>query len=168
MIMLAAAPASAHAELESMTPGPKSVQRTTPREVKLTFDEPVNRRFTVIRVTGPAGAAVGSGFPTVEGGVVRQPLLPLTQPGRYQVAYRTVSVDGHIVSGSREFTFKPDPASTKKPSVQAVAPAIALAETPPSESSSGLLGIQLTLGAVTLALLSGVVLTIRRARHRDG
>jgi methionine-rich copper-binding protein CopC len=169
MIMLAAAPASAHAELESITPGQKSVQTAPPREVRLTFDEPVNRRFTVIKVTGPAGAAVASGVPTVDREVVRQPLVPLSQPGRYQVAYRTVSVDGHIVSGSREFTFRPDPASTTRASGQAAPPAPPVtAAAPQQDPSSERFGIQLALGGVAVALLAGVALTIRRARHRDG
>lgn len=168
MIMLGAAPASAHAELESMTPGQKSVQTAPPREVTLTFDEPVNRRFTVIRVTGPAGATVSSGAPTVDRDVVHQQLVPLSKPGRYQVAYRTVSVDGHIVSGSREFTFRPAVASTPTASVQAAPPAPPVAAAAPQQDpSSERFGIQLALGGVAVALLAGVALTVRRARHHD-
>ena len=171
MIMIAATPANAHAALTSITPGDQSVQKAPPREVKLTFNEPVNRRFTVIKVTDPAGAAVSTGDPTVDRDVVRQPLAPLSQPGRYRVAYRTVSVDGHIVSGSREFTFRPAAVST--PTAPAsVQPAprttLAAASAPQQESSAGTFGIQLALGGVTVALLSGAVLTIRRTRHRDG
>jgi len=166
VIMLTAAPASAHAELESITPGQKSVQTASPREVTLTFNEPVNRRFTVIKVTGPGGAAVGSGAPTVDRDVVRQPLAPLSQPGSYQVAYRTVSVDGHIISGSRTFTFQPEIADTPTPSVQAAPPAVPVAAQTP-QNSSEFLGTQLALGGVIVALLTGAVLTFRRSRHHD-
>jgi methionine-rich copper-binding protein CopC len=166
MIMLAATPADAHAALTSITPGDKSVQKAPPREVKLTFNEPVNRRFTVIKVTGPAGAAVSTGAPTVDRDVVRQPLVPLSQPGRYRVAYRTVSVDGHVVSGSREFTFRSAAASTRTDSVQTAPPARPVAASA-SQHQSGPLGTQLALGGVTVALLSGTALTIRRARNRD-
>jgi methionine-rich copper-binding protein CopC len=167
VIMLTAAPASAHAELESITPGQKSVQTASPREVTLTFNEPVNRRFTVIKVTGPGGAAVGSGAPAVNRDVVRQPLVALSQAGRYRVAYRTVSVDGHIVSGSREFTFRPSAARTPAAPVEPAPSAVPVAARTPQNSSSEVLGTQLALGGVAVALVAGAVLTIRRSRHRD-
>lgn len=165
MIMLAATPADAHAALTSITPGDKSVQKAPPSEVKLTFNEPVNRRFTVIRVTGPAGAAVSMGAPAVDRAVVRQPLVPLSKSGRYRIAYRTVSVDGHIISGSREFTFRAAAAGNRTESVQTAPPVTPVAASAPQQS--GPFGIQLALGGVTVALLSGTVLTIRRARNRD-
>ncbi|GAA3194135.1 hypothetical protein GCM10010468_03790 [Actinocorallia longicatena] len=149
-----------------MTPGQKSVLTDAPGEVRLTFSEPLKRRFTVIRVTGPAGAVVSAGAPEIDRGVARQPLVPLSRAGRYLVAFRTVSVDGHIVSGSREFTFRP--AAGKTPAQAAPAVTQVAATTSRPETSSEPIGAQLALGAVAVALVSGTVLTVRRTRRRDG
>ncbi|MGI8329331.1 copper resistance CopC family protein [Actinomadura scrupuli] len=166
-VVAPSAAAAAHAELKTMSPGHGSVQASAPSEVVLTFDQPVSRRFTAVEVIGPAGARVESGPPTVDRAVVRQPLRPLPPPGRYRVAYRTVSVDGHVVRGAREFTFRP-PEGAPSPTVSASrSPAPAAPQPARREASSGPPWAQLGLAAVVTVLLAVTVLALRRGR-RDG
>ncbi|WP_192809461.1 copper resistance CopC family protein [Actinomadura rudentiformis] len=171
-VALAAAPAASHAELTSISPDHRSTQTSSPSQVVLTFNQSVNKRFTVIRVTGPGGERAESGSAVVSEEVARQGLMPLSRPGRYQVAYRTVSVDGHVISGSRAFTFQPaasGSASTAAPSPLQGADMRSATSLRASESnepsSSGTTWVQIGLGAVVVCLLVGGVLAVRRGRQ---
>lgn len=179
LVIGSAGPAAAHARLKSITPEHDSVQTATPSEVVLTFNERINRRYTEIRVTGPGDAAVTSGEPATSGPKVRQRLKPLPKPGRYTVAYRTVSVDGHVISGSRKFTYRPaaSPPATPVPgaagSGQAGQPdqadpagqGAAGSEQPGGETSEQSPWVLVALGAVAAALVTGAVLAVRRGRR---
>lgn len=55
-------------------------------------------------VTGPDGATWQDGPAAIAGSVLTQPLRALSASGRYVVAYRIVSDDGHPVSGELSFT----------------------------------------------------------------
>ena len=101
--VLAAAPASAHAELTAATPAQDATVTSLPARVSLTFSEPVVRPVAVV-VTGPTGETVTEGSPRVQGGTVTQPLRDTAAPGRYTTSYRAVSDDGHAVSGVITFT----------------------------------------------------------------
>ncbi|MGI5200272.1 copper resistance CopC family protein [Spirillospora sp. CA-108201] len=168
LVMAPANPAHAHAELKSITPE-HSTQTSAPAEAVLTFNQPVNMRFTVVKVTGSDGAGAGSGSPAVDGAVVRQSLMTLTRPGRYQVAYRTVSVDGHVISGSRTFVFRPSatgtataPPATGQSGSPATAPAADRSE---RNSSSGLSWAVVIMIGLLGGLLVAAVLVLRRARR---
>ncbi|GAA2080332.1 copper resistance CopC family protein [Actinomadura alba] len=171
-VVLSAGPAMAHATLKSITPGDGSVQTSMPPVVVLTFDQPVNRRYTDVRVTGPGGGQAATGDPAVDGAVVRQRLRPLPRPGRYVVAYRTVSADGHVISGSRRFTFRPaipsGPASPTPPTADAAAATPVATGNPDEGPSTGSSWVALVvLGGVAVALPAASVTAIRRRRHDD-
>lgn len=169
-----APPASAHARLESISPKHRSVQTDMPTEVVLTFNEPVNERYTELRVTGPDDARVSEGDPVVSGPKVRHRLKALTRPGRYTVAYRTVSVDGHVVSGEREFTYEPpatasaSPQATPSESADAAGagggqnPSDAAAEADAPSTSPV---VPILLGVVAVAIVAGAVLALRRTQR---
>ncbi|WP_192809439.1 copper resistance CopC family protein [Actinomadura rudentiformis] len=168
-VPLVAPSADAHAELKSITPEHKSVQTASPNQVVLTFNQPVNSQFTVIRVTGPDGARADSGSALVGRAVVRQGLMPLTKPGAYQVAYRTVSVDGHVISGAREFTFKPGPVAPQPSAASAPAgsvPTPTQTQRPGEQSSSGFSWGLILLGAVGAAVVAAAAMSFRRGRRR--
>jgi copper resistance protein C len=163
----------AHAKLKSIAPKHKSVQTATPAEVVLTFNERPKREYTEVRVTGPGGDAAG-GEIAVTGERVRLPLKSLTEAGRYRVAYRTVSVDGHVISGEREFTFRPAerPAGTPASGVPspgatpgaggAVGGSARADEAAGGSDSSPL--VWLLLGGVAAALVTGGVVAFVRGR----
>lgn len=121
LVIGAAAPASAHDALIGSSPAAGASVSTPPTEVVLTFAEPPgNVELSKIIVTGPDGSALADGPPTVDGSALRQPLLPLAQPGEYEIAYRVVSADGHPISGSIPFTLvppidEPEPDATTAP-----------------------------------------------------
>jgi copper transport protein len=102
--MVAAAPASAHAELEETAPAAGSVVPAAPSQVSVTFSEPVTLSLGRIVVMGPDGHPAQAGPPTT--GTGDQVLVPLRHGlgrGTYLVSYRVVSADGHPVAGG--FTF---------------------------------------------------------------
>jgi len=49
---------------------------------------------------------VQSGSPTILDNVVTQPLSPITLTGRYVVAYRVTSTDGHPVTQQLSFDYR--------------------------------------------------------------
>ncbi|WP_462204043.1 copper resistance CopC family protein, partial [Frankia sp. CcWB3] len=93
-----ATPASAHSRLVTSTPVADSTLTAPPHEIILMFNEPVSPRYTNVAVTAADGASVTAGATRVEGGSVHQDLTAL-RDGRYTVAYRVVSEDGHPVGG---------------------------------------------------------------------
>lgn len=103
-LLLSAGPAAAHAALLSTTPKDGATVSAPLHELRLTFDEPVQEHFDKVAVAGPSGQAVAVGTLRFDGPSVIAPLGELPTAGRYTVAYRMVSDDGHVVSGSFTFT----------------------------------------------------------------
>ncbi|MDG4767480.1 copper resistance protein CopC [Solwaraspora sp. WMMD406] len=103
VVLLPAAPASAHAVLVSTSPLLDSVVPNAPAEVVLTFSESVRQVPDRVRVIAPDGQRADQGEPVFNGAVVTIPLGERTPRGTYLVSYRVISADGHPVSGG--FTF---------------------------------------------------------------
>jgi copper transport protein len=97
-LTLSAGAAEAHPELIGAEPPPGSVLSRTPDRVRLVFSESVE----------PAGAEVlletAAGEPVARGGNTSPGALELTPPslatGVYEVQYRALGRDGHLVSGT--------------------------------------------------------------------
>jgi copper resistance protein C len=102
----AAGPASAHDYLISTSPVSGATADASPPRVTLTFNEPVNTRFSTVEVTGPSGGLWQNGASTVLGATVTQPLRTLGPAGPYRVTWRVVSADGHPVDGTFTFTLR--------------------------------------------------------------
>ena len=98
-----ASPAAAHNSLVSADPADGASLATGPQQVRLTFDQPVQRGFTTVTVTGPEDTRWEGGEPDVSGSSVTTPVRPLGPAGDYVVGYRIVSADGHPVSGTLKF-----------------------------------------------------------------
>lgn len=99
-----AAPAAAHAQLESTSPTAGAVLDQAPDEVTLTFNEPVEVSLGAVRVYDSDADRVDEGGARHDGnGTVVQPLGDLPD-GSYVVTWRVVSADGHPVHGA--FTFQ--------------------------------------------------------------
>ncbi|MBO1900997.1 copper resistance protein CopC [Leucobacter weissii] len=81
--------------------------------IRLTFNNEVLPSGSEIVVTAPDGEDAGDGAPEAEGREVVQRLAPDLEPGRYGVAWRVVSSDGHPIEGA--FSFDVDPGSTEPP-----------------------------------------------------
>ena len=97
-----ASPATAHAGLVSSNPASRSELEQMPAEVRLTFNEVMNRP-SYVTVTSPDGSVVAEGEGAVDGAEVVQQVDDPGQAGTYRVDYRVISADGHPVEGALEF-----------------------------------------------------------------
>jgi hypothetical protein len=107
---LAAAPAAKHVHLSRSEPMADSTVRAAPAAIKLWFSAAVQISVTSVRVTGPDGAAVETAAPRMGEGPNAPVIADVRgqlKPGRQQVAWRTMSRDGHPVAGAFAFTFAP-------------------------------------------------------------
>jgi copper transport protein len=103
LFLAPAAPASAHAVLQSTSPAANSVVPSPPPEVVLTFSEGVRQVPDKIHVVAPDGSRADTGTPEFAGATVRIPLKPSGANGTYLVNYRVISADSHPVAGA--FTY---------------------------------------------------------------
>ena len=106
---LASTSAFAHARLEKASP-PVGGTVASPSEIRLTFSEGVEPKFSKVSLTGPGGAAVRarSGEDGAEQpGVLIAPIAKPLAAGLYKVHWQAVSVDTHHTQGTFEFTVKP-------------------------------------------------------------
>jgi len=95
-------PADAHASLVSTDPADGSQIATPPRTVELTFSDDLDSGF--VAVMAPDGTKVKTSEPRISGTRMSADLADSHQRGRYTVAYRVASVDGHPITGQFTFT----------------------------------------------------------------
>ena len=107
-LICGATTAFAHAQLEKATPAVGGTVASA-SEIRLTFSEGVELKFTKVSVTGPGGA-VPLGAAKTESGNQAVLIVPITKglaAGVYKVHWQAVSVDTHHTQGTFEFTVKP-------------------------------------------------------------
>ena len=143
LLMVTGGPAAAHASLVSTSPEDGSRIATAPPSIVLTFSEDVESAF--VAVTAPDGTKVAASDPRITGAEITADLAPNDQRGRFTVAYRIASGDGHSVTG--EFTFT----TTEGRHVMHE-------ETPPAESFVDRHGTLLVVGLAIAILAIGVML----------
>ncbi|UKD59097.1 copper resistance protein CopC [Amycolatopsis sp. FU40] len=157
-----ASTAEAHSFLESSTPAKDSELSSAPEKIVLTFNEPLDRGFTELAVVGPDGATHWeSAGAAVDGPTLSAPVKPLGPAGKYTVAYRVVSADGHPVSGSYSFTLAKAGAGVAAP----VAPpsATQAAHTAPAAGNDTGSGIPVWawIAAAAVLLIAGGIVAAR-------
>jgi methionine-rich copper-binding protein CopC len=109
-----AGPASAHNSLEASNPRNGSTASSAPESVLLDFDDKVLPGVAVVVVQGPGRERYEQGKAVIREDKVRQPLKALEKAGKYTIAYRVVSADGHPITGKIAFTLaaaNPPPAA---------------------------------------------------------
>jgi putative copper export protein/methionine-rich copper-binding protein CopC len=147
VLLVAAAPAAAHARLTGSQPADGVTLRESPEALTLTFSEPVELAFGTVQVLRGDGRRLKPAALTHPGGDARRVRVPLGQApsGRYAVRYRIVSTDGHPIRGSFSFTVripaasKPaqpaeHKASTPAPTERAASAATAEKQTPAAQA----------------------------------
>ncbi|WP_238338421.1 copper resistance CopC family protein [Pedococcus badiiscoriae] len=174
--IIMATEADAHTALRSISPQDGSSLATAPTQVVLTFDEAVSTSFATVTVTGAQGV-VSAGKAVVAGATVTQALLPNLPNGRYAVAYRVVSDDGHPVSDKSTFTIAvatspsqtAGPSATPLPATPGSAASTAPTLASGSDGTNGGLGLRvgLAVGVAALALVGGTAL-VASSRRRSG
>ncbi|GGB91618.1 copper resistance CopC family protein [Cellulomonas carbonis] len=103
LAVVAPLPALAHDALVGSEPADGAVVGTPPTDVVLTFSSTQLDVGAAVTVTGPDGREWVEGAPLVEGERVVQPLATGMVPGSYTVEWRSVSGDGHPVTGTFAF-----------------------------------------------------------------
>jgi methionine-rich copper-binding protein CopC len=112
---LLALPAGAHTPLHDSMPADGSVG-PAPATFVLNFAHPA--RVTSLRLTGPEGVA------RPIRGLAKRPAAshavpaPTLSPGRYELSFRAAAEDGHIMSGTIQFTVTAPGAAVTAPRPQ--------------------------------------------------
>lgn len=102
--------AMAHAVLVKAVPPVGGTVSASPSDIKITFSEGVELRFSKIAVTSADGRPVETGAASVDPtnpAILIVPLKTTLQPGSYKVNWHAVSVDTHATQGNFSFTVKP-------------------------------------------------------------
>lgn len=181
LVLVTAAPASAHDVLASTAPAADTTVEGDLDQVALTFSEPPLAGLEsgiVVSVTGPDGAEVASGSVDVDGSTLRQ-AADLTTRGSYTVTWRSVSVDGHPISGSYRFTSTgaptptatptapaPTPAPAQTPTTSAPTPSSTAGATSTTDGSSGPGATPWVLGGIAVLVAAALVAVLLVARRR--
>ena len=134
-IVLLAGPASAHDSLVSADPAADSSVSGDVDHVTLTLSEPPLSGLQtgiVISVTDGAGSERTTGDVRVEGTTIAKD-VDLAAAGTYRVQWRSVSVDGHPISGEYRFT---STGATATPSASTTPDAAATGPAAPSATAT--------------------------------
>lgn len=105
MLLSGASPASAHAQLTSANPKPKSIVYAMPTSIKLMFtDDLIDLPDgNVIQVFDPRGKRIDVGNAEVLGNQLTKSIKRSTSIGRYRVTYRAISEDSHPITATYFF-----------------------------------------------------------------
>ena len=105
-LVLTVVPAASHSLLMESSPVANSVVTISPHEVRLRFNNRIEKRLSRIRLIDARGeardlavAADGAADWLIAPG-------PAVGPGRYRVEWQVLSTDGHVVTGRYSFTVK--------------------------------------------------------------
>ena len=108
MPCLPAAPALAHSMLVKAEPPRRAVLAKTPAQVRLWFNEELEGEYASLIVLDAEKHSVTEIKPQLAPNDPKSIVLPLPEltPGKYSVKFRVLSVDGHVVESSFDFTVK--------------------------------------------------------------
>lgn len=100
-------PASAHAMLTKAEPARRAQLTQPPSQVRLWFNEEVEKDYAALSVLH-ADKPVTEARPRIAEDDPKSIILPMPElaPGKYTVKFRVLSVDGHVVDSSYDFTVK--------------------------------------------------------------
>jgi copper resistance protein C len=101
--------ALAHAFLDRAIPPVGGAVPTPPKEIRLTFTEGIEPRFSGIELANSEGQKIATG-PAIRAPEDDKQLVlavPPLAPGRYRVSWHVVSVDTHRTEGDYTFTIGP-------------------------------------------------------------
>lgn len=170
VIAAPAAPASgappllAHPNLRRSVPAAGDTLHASPRELRLTFTEPVEESLSSIRLLDAAGQPVA--LPAVAGLSADAATLVVTvkaalPPGTYTVAWRVAGSDGHPVRGRFTFVVAAPANAPVLPDTTAARPAPSQHHPAVKFPESGEFGVQspayVAIRAVTFAALLSLI-----------
>jgi methionine-rich copper-binding protein CopC len=101
--------ASAHPHLMTAGPTPGGVVKTSPKALRIQFNEGIVLGFSGVEITDASGKKQPTGKPTLAPKDNKQLIVPLKTelaPGKYNVAWHAVGDDTHKVQGRYSFEVK--------------------------------------------------------------
>lgn len=103
-----AASAFAHSMLVKAEPPRRAVLTKSPIQVRLWFNEKIEGDYASLVVVDARKQPITDLKPTLAPDDQKSIILPLPElaPGKYSVKFRVLSVDGHVVESSFDFTVK--------------------------------------------------------------
>ncbi len=125
--LTAPVPAYAHATLVASSPGPGALLVDVPKDVVLTFDQPVPLGLGRVQVLSPDGDRVDSGVLRRDPAGDRTVATDLpghAHEGTYLVTWRVVSADSHPIQGSYTFTVGAPSAPPAAPEAASAGPVL--------------------------------------------
>lgn len=112
MLVLAAPVTSAlaHSMLVKAEPPRRAVLTKSPTQVRLWFNEKIEGDYASLVVLDAQKQPITDAKPTLAPDDQKSIVLPLPElaPGKYSVKFRVLSVDGHVVESTFDFTVKGD------------------------------------------------------------
>ena len=101
--------AYAHTVLINSDPIANSTVTSLPEQIKLTFADPLlvlgSRTINEVQVVNPKGEIITSGDNVVKGAILTNVLTPKAlDEGLFRVSFRVVAQDGHVITGSFNFS----------------------------------------------------------------
>lgn len=98
----------AHATLVKSDPPRRASLSLPPKQIQLWFNEKIEGSYASVTVLDSNKNSITENSPEV---VLDDPKsvvlnIPQIEPGRYTVQYRVMSVDGHVIESSFEFSVK--------------------------------------------------------------
>jgi len=97
--------ASAHSFPESQTPSAGQRVSSSPAEVIINFDAPIEKLFAKLEVTGADGKNEAAGAPQISDDGRRMSVkVASLKPGDYTVKWAVVGIDTHHTQGSYTFS----------------------------------------------------------------
>ncbi len=157
--LVAAGPASAHTDLLDADPRAGATVGPLTR-LQLEFATPVLPRLAEVEVLDTSGRDHVSGAPSTFGTRVVTPVRSVDRPGRYEVRYRVVAVDGHPVVGSYHFSVGSTSGAVLDRSGGISTPAVDV-QAPVGSAPSGLVPL---LACLAVLVVAGA----RVVQHRRG
>ncbi len=169
-----AAPAFAHAVLQGTDPGSGATVQRSPKDITLTFNEPVEASLGAVRAFDSRANRIDVGAPTHPNGKASAVRVstPGLDSGTYVVTWRVISSDAHPVRGA--FTFTVGASATTAKQAQSLAQRLLT-----DEGGSAVIGVLFAIarfgafgglavligGAAFLAYVWGTGRDDRRARR---
>lgn len=104
-----ASAADSHAVLKAAGPAPGSTVATSPKAIRIQFNEPVELAFTGIELKNAAGQDQPVGTAILDTRDKAQLIVPVNgelEPGKYTVNWHAVGGDTHHTQGSFNFEVK--------------------------------------------------------------
>lgn len=187
--------ADAHAYVDRSVPSDQAENIAAPAEVKVWFTEPIETRFSTLKLKDAQGQVVSGTTQTADGDIALVLALPALADGVYRVEWQVLAKDTHVTEGVITFGVgvpltrtrpadpvvigdDPPPAPEPDPAPPAPAPepppadpAPALAPTPPEviedvrPTSPGMTMTTIALLVLGLSAVVGLLLFVRGGRR---